>query len=152
MLKVKLKDNKRVLDIEEANFHIKVGEVVELPEKYIKSYDIKDYLFTGILQVVEGEILFQYKIAKVYISAKYPNRAFGIEYGSIFYKDLTCDEIRFFSHVNEPIPKDVQDVLTGVSPIIVATTNTPTIKVAEATTKTVIPKQEIKITSTKKVK
>ena len=113
MIKVKLKSNKRVLDIDEISFSIKVGEIKELQEKDLRLYELKDYLWNGILEVVEGEVRFLVKDAPIWISAKYPNKGFTTILGQFCYRDLSFGTFSFYEHTKEEIPKDVIDGVLG---------------------------------------
>lgn len=109
-MKVELRKNRRYFEAEDADFYIKAGETKELFGKQLKSYSIKDYLISGNLKVVEGEVIMQIKHAKVLFSDKYPDLAYGIEFGRFFSKKLDTDQI--FWHANDEVPNEVYNKLS----------------------------------------
>jgi hypothetical protein len=77
-MKVKLKDNMRMLDVDEADFTIHAGETKDIVDRQLKSYSIKQYLIRGYLRLVEGSTSFTLKAAQVALVA-------GEDY--VYFKD-----------------------------------------------------------------
>ena len=78
MTKVQLRENLRYFEQDDTDFTIISGQTKELPEKYLRSYSIKNFLFTGRLLVVEGEFLFNFKNSKIYVTK---DLLYGKEFG-----------------------------------------------------------------------
>lgn len=97
-MKVMLKDNMRMLDVDEADFTIMAGETKELSERQIKSYSIKQYLLRGYIKPVEGTIKFNFKSAEVVLIAK-NDYAYFLDNGHYYRKELG-------SALTEEIQKD----------------------------------------------
>ena len=84
MLKIKLKDNLRYFEQDDTDYNIQAGEIKELPDKFLRSYSIKLFLFTQRFEIVSGEILFYYKDGLVYAC---PDGIFGKEFDKYFIKE-----------------------------------------------------------------
>ena len=102
MLKIKIRENLRYFDTDDTDFQIQAGQIKELSEKYMKSYSIKLFLFTGKFVAVEGEAMFNYKAALVHVS---PKGLYGKELGKYSTKDLEFDTLTFID--DDQVPKDV---------------------------------------------
>jgi hypothetical protein len=97
-MQVKLKDNMRMLDVDEADFTIHSGETKEISERQLKSYSIKQYLIRGYLRLVEGSTTFTLKAAQVVLVA-------GEDY--VYFKDNGMYYRKEFGQNNtEEIQKD----------------------------------------------
>jgi len=94
---------------DDTDFIIQGSEIKELPLKHMRSYSIKHYLFSGKLQVVEGDVLFNMKSALVYIS---PEGLYAKEYGKYFVKDLEFDSIAWLD--DDQVPKAIFDKLNSI--------------------------------------
>lgn len=114
MLKIKLKDNLRYFDTDDTDFSIVSGQVKELSPKYMKSYSIKLFLFTGRFEVMDGDVLFTYKSALIYIS---PEGLYGLEDGKFFTKDFEMNTLTFLEE--SEVPKEALAKLTN-SPLVIA--------------------------------
>lgn len=66
-MEVMLKDNMRMLDVDEADFTIKQDETKPLSERQLKSYSIKQYLLKGFIKPIAEPISFTFKTAQVVI-------------------------------------------------------------------------------------
>mgnify|MGYP006921303093 CR=1 FL=1 len=106
MTKVKLNIATRFYDSEGSNFNINAGEIKELPEKELKSYEIKSLLASGRLRVVEGELFFCFKNAKMFISSDFPDRIYGFDCGKVFEKELIYETISW----PEDIPRKIGEI------------------------------------------
>ena len=53
-MKVKLRKYTRMFESDDTSFQIQGTQILELPEKFIRSYSIKHALFHGLLKIVEG--------------------------------------------------------------------------------------------------
>lgn len=112
-MKVQLRSNIRIYDFEESGFMIMPNEVLELHAKFMKSYQIKEALFKGILVPKEGTMMFNVKAASVYVDAKYAPLLYGKEYGKYFEKDTSNDTI--YWKADDEIPKEAYLALNGSS-------------------------------------
>lgn len=108
MTKVMLSQNIRFLD-EVGSLSLDKGKAVELKADSLKDMLFRRYLFTGNIRVVEGSISFQYKEAKLFLSADGYPFIFGEQYGKFFKKDVDLDVISWVEF--ESLPKNVQDSL-----------------------------------------
>ena len=102
-MKVQLMKNLRIFEHDDTDFLIQGDQIKELPDKHLRSYSIKHYLFTGKLQVVEGDVLLHIKNSLVYINTealycKEPS-------GKYFSKQFPEDAITWLTE--EEIPKDI---------------------------------------------
>jgi len=109
-MKVQLMKNLRIFEHDDTDFLIQGAEIKELPEKHLRSYSIKHYLFTGKLQVVEGEVLFNMKNSLVFINTeslyvKEPS-------GKYFSKQLPEDAITWLTE--SQLPKDIFNKINGI--------------------------------------
>ena len=139
-MKVQLRKNLRMFAHDDTDFIIQGNQIQELPEKHLRSYSIKHYLFTGKLRVVEGDVLLKIKSALVYIS---PKGLYAKEYGKYFVKDLEFDSITWLD--DDQVPKDVFAKLNGeeivsVSPELVKVAEP--VKVAEVVKEPAIEAEE----------
>jgi len=101
-MKVKLLENLRYFEQDDTDFIIDAGQVKELPEKYLRSYSIKTFLFTGRLRLVEGSVLYHMKSALIYIDSE---NFYVKEFGRFFTKDLEFDAITWLAE--DKIPKNI---------------------------------------------
>lgn len=97
-MKVMLKDNTRMLDVDEADFTIHAGETKEISERQLKSYSMKQYLLRGLIKPVEGIIHFTLKSARVVIMAG-EEYAYFLDNEQYYRKELG-------SNLTETIQKD----------------------------------------------
>ena len=101
-LKVKLKPNMRMYEADDSDFEITGKEIKELPERHLRSYSLKYYLFHGLLEVVEGELSFHMKSAIIYIAK---DTLYGYEFGNYYTKDLELDTMTFIAE--DEVPKNI---------------------------------------------
>ena len=113
-MKIELKSGRKQFEVEELNYIVQPGEIKELPEKFLRSYDMKDALFSGNIRVVEGEVLIQIKSAKILFSAEFPNLCYGEEYGKFYTKNFDLDTISWLD--KDDLPKGVYNKLMGILP------------------------------------
>ena len=106
MIKVQLKTNVRMYEADDSEFYIQGREIKELPEKHLRSYSIKYYLFHGLLEIVEGYTIFKFKAGTLYIAK---DTLYCNEYGKYFKKDLELDTITFIE--KDEVPKDILEHL-----------------------------------------
>jgi len=99
MMKIQLRENLRYFEHDDTDFTIQGKQIKELPEKHLRSYSIKHYLFSGKFKVLEGDVLFNMKSALVYIC---PEGLYAKEYGKYFIKDLEFDTITWVAEDTLP--------------------------------------------------
>ncbi|MDD3106290.1 MAG: hypothetical protein PHP65_00595 [Bacilli bacterium] len=107
MLKIKLKDNLRYFEQDDTDYNIQAGEIKELPDKFLRSYSIKLFLFSKRFEIVSGATLFYYKEGLVYAC---PDGIFGKELDKYFIKEenenvkyVNPDELP--DHIRESLDK-----------------------------------------------
>jgi len=100
MVKVQLKKNLRYFDSDDSDFMIQVGEVLELPEKHLRSYSIKHHLFHGLMEIVEGEFVYKFKAGMIYVAK---DTLYCKELDRYFKKDLEYDSITFIAEDEVPL-------------------------------------------------
>lgn len=114
MVDVKLRDNFRYFDDFDTDFKISAGEIKELPERNIKAYQIKQYLFNGHLKVMSGEVLMMIKGKPCYISAEFENKAYIKENDELYFeRDLDLDTLNPIKETE--LPLNVKAILDEVS-------------------------------------
>ena len=109
MAKVQLKENIQYFDHDDSDFYIQGKEIKDLAIKHLRSYSIKLFLFSGRLKVLEGEFLFMYKSAKIFIDK---DGLYGKEAGRYFTKDFEFDVMIFIDE--EKVPKHAFNKLNGI--------------------------------------
>jgi hypothetical protein len=91
LVKVTLRPNLRYHEEYQADFEIRAGEIKEIKPQMLKSYAIRALLWAGDLILVEGEVNFTLKTAKVTIKAG-DNFATVLEDGKVHYRNLDTRE------------------------------------------------------------
>ena len=110
MIEVKLRDNFRMFDDFDTDFVISAGEKKVLPERDLKAYQIKQYLYHGHLKVVTGEILLMIKGFPCYISAEFPGKAY-IRENSVTYFERELDLDVLNKIETSELPAGVKEIL-----------------------------------------
>jgi len=91
MVKVKIRPNLHIFDDYDSEVYIRAGDVHDLQPRMLRSHKIKNALFNGDMQLVEGKVEFFIKGHKVTIEAG-SNFAIVEENGKILKKCLHIEE------------------------------------------------------------
>jgi hypothetical protein len=104
MAKVQMKSNVRFFESDDSELILRGMEIKELSPRLLRSNDIKNQLHSGKMRVVEGELEFNFKNARVRFSASHPGIMYGMEFEKFFRKNLDMDTIEFVAR--EEVPAD----------------------------------------------
>ena len=92
-IKVKLRENRRIIDEYDCDFYIKAGEVKILNPRVLKSYALRQHILNGDLILVEGEVEFVFKDSLFRVSAKEPTIGYFLMKDRTIKKDLVTNII-----------------------------------------------------------
>jgi hypothetical protein len=112
--KVKLRENLRYFDGEDADFNITAGEEQFLPDRVMKAYSIKYYLYNGLLILTQGTCIFPFKESLICIDSADQDHLYGMEHGKFFKKQIDIKVLTWIT--KKDLSPEVLFLLTGELP------------------------------------